>query len=312
VEVRSRAEILATLDGRGQLDGTPFMPEMFRFCGQRFQVYKRAHKTCDYSTQYPYRTRRLEDTVHLETRCDGSAHDGCQAGCLLYWKLAWLKPINRNVKANGLVVLGADIPVKPGCSEAEVWANTQVPDTKGGAPSYICQATQIPHATAPLAWWDLRQYMEDYTSGNVGLGRVASALFYSVYYHLSHAGIGLGPAMRWFYDKSHRVWGGTLFPRTPGRIPQGQPTPSGTLNLQAGELVRVKAHEEILKTVDSSNKNRGMYWDAELVPYCGGTFRVLKRVTRLIDEKTSKMVEMKRTGRTRRRWDFGHLRFRVV
>jgi hypothetical protein len=25
-------------------------------------------------------------TVHLEqTRCDGSGHDGCQAGCLLFW-----------------------------------------------------------------------------------------------------------------------------------------------------------------------------------------------------------------------------------
>ena len=23
------------------------MPQMFRYCGQRFQVYKRAHKTCD-------------------------------------------------------------------------------------------------------------------------------------------------------------------------------------------------------------------------------------------------------------------------
>lgn len=45
--------------------------------------------------------------------------------------------------------------------------------------------------------------------------------------------------------------------------------------------------------MDSSNKNRGMYWDAELVPYCGGTYRVLKRITRLIDEKTAKMVEMK-------------------
>ena len=36
-----------------------------------------------------------------------------------------------------------------------------------------------------------------------------------------------------------------------------------------------------------------MHWDAELVPYCGGTYRVLKRVTKMIDEKTGKMVEMK-------------------
>jgi hypothetical protein len=73
----------------------------------------------------------------------------------------------------------------------------------------------------------------------------------------------------------------------------GEPTLSGTLDLQPGELIRVKSHEEILKTVDSSNRNRGMYWDAELVSYCGGTYRVLKRVSRLIDEKTGKMIEMK-------------------
>jgi hypothetical protein len=39
--------------------------------------------------------------------------------------------------------------------------------------------------------------------------------------------------------------------------------------------------------------NRGMSWDAELVPYCGGTYRVLKRVTKIIHERTCKMQEMK-------------------
>ena len=34
-------------------------------------------------------------------------------------------------------------------------------------------------------------------------------------------------------------------------------------------------------------------WDAELVPYCGGTYRVLKRVTKIINEKTGEMQEMK-------------------
>src|SRR5713101_9119033 len=94
VEVRSKEEILRTLDASGRLGGMPFMPEMFQFCGKRFQVYKRAHKTCDYTTSYPYHTRRLEGTVHLETRCGGEAHGGCQAACLLYWKHAWLKPIS--------------------------------------------------------------------------------------------------------------------------------------------------------------------------------------------------------------------------
>ena len=45
MEVRSKEEILRTLDKSGRLEGLPFMPQMFQYCGQRFQVYKRAHKT---------------------------------------------------------------------------------------------------------------------------------------------------------------------------------------------------------------------------------------------------------------------------
>jgi len=47
VEVRSKEEILRTLDKQGKLDGLPFMPQMFKYCGKRFRVYRRAHKTCD-------------------------------------------------------------------------------------------------------------------------------------------------------------------------------------------------------------------------------------------------------------------------
>jgi hypothetical protein len=77
VEVRSQEEILATLDERGELDALPFMPEMLRFCGQRFTVYKVAHKLCD--TISATGMRRMRDAVHLTgVRCDGQAHGGCQ------------------------------------------------------------------------------------------------------------------------------------------------------------------------------------------------------------------------------------------
>ena len=295
VEVRSEAEILSTLDAKGRLDGTPFMPEMFQYCGQRFRVYKRAHKTCDYTTQYPYHTRRLEDTVHLETRCDGSGHDGCQAGCLLYWKMAWLRPLGWHMEkvSNPDSKKKVEFASIVSCDESCVRSNTRVQGSNGVEPQYICQATQVSEATHPLAWWDVRQYVEDYFSGNASFSRIVSALAYSTYYHISQAGIGLGPILRWLYDKLHPLWGGTLFPRKPGTIPEGQSTPTRKMHLQPGELVRVKPHQEILKTVDSSNRNRGMYWDAELVPYCGGTYRVLKSVAKLIDEKTGKMLEMK-------------------
>ena len=90
VEVRSPSEILATLDERGRLEALPFMPEMLQFAGKQLRVSKRAFKTCDQvknSGMY-----RMERTVHLEgVRCDGSAHGGCQAGCLIFWKEGWLK-----------------------------------------------------------------------------------------------------------------------------------------------------------------------------------------------------------------------------
>ncbi len=196
VEVRSKEEILRTLDSNGQLDGMTFMPEMFRYCGSKFKVYKRAHKTCDYVTPYPYRTRRLDGTVHLETRCDGAAHDGCQAGCLLYWKEAWLKPTTPDAPTSGLTVKGLSTTPRPertgGCTEEVVWKRTKVAGAAGGAPQYACQATEVPSATTPLHWWDVRQYVEDYWSGNVSVRQVARALVYSGYYNLSQAGIGLG------------------------------------------------------------------------------------------------------------------------
>jgi hypothetical protein len=298
VQVRSKEEILQTLDGDGRLEGMPFMPEMLGFCGKKLQIHKIAHKTCDYSV-YPYRTRRLRRTLHLQTRCDGAAHDGCEAGCLLYWKEDWLKAVSEEAAANIPERIEAqpkeinDAQTRAGCTESEVWAQVSVQKTEDGPPTYICQMTQIPFATTPLAWWDLRQYVEDYLSGNVTLGRILSGLIYWTYYSLSQAGIGVGRPMRWLYDKLCPIWGGSLFPRRPGVIPEGQPTPLVELNLQPGELVRVKSHEQILRTVDTSNRNRGMYWDAELVPYCGGTYKVLKRVTKLIGERTGKMQEMK-------------------
>src|ERR1700722_11176649 len=90
VEVRGREEILATLDESGRLDNLPFMPEMLEYCGQRLRVYKRADKTCEYTQGWSI--RRMTTTVPLEgARCEGSGHDGCQAGCLIFWKEAWLK-----------------------------------------------------------------------------------------------------------------------------------------------------------------------------------------------------------------------------
>src|SRR5262245_3626304 len=92
VEVRSKEDILATLDGNGRLQELPFMPEMIDFCGRQLRISAIAHKTCD--TVNRTGGRRMVDTVHLEDiRCNGAFHGGCQAECLLFWKTRWLKPV---------------------------------------------------------------------------------------------------------------------------------------------------------------------------------------------------------------------------
>jgi hypothetical protein len=298
VEVRSKQEILGTLDRKGQLDGMPFMPEMFAFCGQRFKVFKRAHKTCD--TVFPVRGRRVADAVHLETRCNGQSHGGCEASCLIFWKEAWLKRVDS--RRDGSVALNAPA-TQPGadranqgnsCSEQDVLLGTRTDGTAdNGQPTYLCQATQLPYATHPLEWWDLRQYVEDYTSGNVNIRRLAAGFVFVAYRALINLGIGLGAPLRWLYDQFQRIRGGVPYPLRQGMLPAGSPTPATKLNLEAGEWVRVKSYPDILATCDTTLKNRGMFFDKEMVPYCGEKLQVLKRVNRIIDEKSGKMLELK-------------------
>ena len=44
VEVLSKSEILATLDGNGALSALPFMPEMLKHSGKQFRVFRTAHR----------------------------------------------------------------------------------------------------------------------------------------------------------------------------------------------------------------------------------------------------------------------------
>src|SRR5258706_9654215 len=125
VEVLSKEEILRTLDKNGQLEGLPFMPQMFKYCGKHFRVFKRAHKTCD--TVFPIRGRKMSNAVHLETRCDGEAYGGCQAGCLIFWKEAWLKRVGkediRDLKSQSNAALAPTDPAPNGnWTEQNDWA----------------------------------------------------------------------------------------------------------------------------------------------------------------------------------------------
>jgi hypothetical protein len=297
VQVRSKEEILATLDANGRLEGLPFMPQMFKYCGQRFQVYKRAHKTCDTVTGYTtneWLGRRLPNAVHLDLRCDGQAHGGCQAACLIFWKEAWLAP----VAANSAMPSESDRPIVPiaaGCSEREVWDATRSPDQIAGKGTrYACQATELPSYTQPLKWWDARQYAEDIASGNISPARMFRGLLYFAFVGTTMARRPrLGRPARWVYDRFQSLWGGVPFPRRRGDLETDKDAPIADLGLQPGDMVRVRPHKEILATIDKRTNNRGMGFDAEMVPFCGKVFRVRTRVEKFIDERTGYIKRMK-------------------
>jgi hypothetical protein len=290
VEVRSKEEILQSLDKNGQLDGLPFMPQMLQYCGQRFKVYKRAHKTCDTVSGF-YKGRRLSNGVHLDLRCDGQAYGGCQAGCLIFWKQAWLKSVDEKMAS---VPLSTSVK-EPSCTEEDVWGGTRAQNPQGGDGRYLCQATQLLRFTKHLPWWDMRQYVEDYSSGNASLLRIFCGFVYVCYYYCTLAYKGrLGIPSRYIYDRFQAFRQGIPFPRRKGMLPADQLAPTSNLHLQPGELVRIKSYNEILKTVSAKdNMNRGLFFDAELVPYCGGIYRVRTRVSRFIDEKTGMMKTLK-------------------
>ena len=272
VEVRGSDEILATLDSDSSLDGLPFMPEMLAHCGRRYQVGKRADKTCDTIT--PARSLRMESAVHLEDlRCDGAAHGGCQAQCLLFWKEAWLK------RVDGPAGPGAEADSDESAARSErlvtrtpdvIDEGTQAPEDDG-IERFRCQATELQRATTPIAWWEPGQYWRDISSGNVGLGLFVTTIARAAFNFIQRKRGGL--------------------PR-PSVLPsfRGEKTPVRRLDLQPGELVKIRSKEEIEATLDGRQKNRGLYFDVEMLPFCGKTARVKARIERIVDEKTGRML----------------------
>jgi hypothetical protein len=259
VEVRPLNEILGTLDSEGCLESLPFMPEMIPFCGQFLRIVKVAHKTCDPTGATDL--RRMKGAVHLETRCDGSHHGGCQAGCLFFWKTAWLKqPGSHQTNA-----------ARPVCDEAALERATRVGNQDEAV--YRCQATEIVRATSRLSPSEPMQYVRDIASRNVTLAeflRRAPAIY-----------------LEGVKNKLMSVLGRTASDKR--RVTQRAP-----LHLRPGEFVQIRPQEEIPETLDREDRNLGLHFEADMRLSCGEVHRVVGRIERVIDERDGKMRHIHR------------------
>lgn len=271
--VRIREEILATLDADGSLGGLPFMPEMLQYTGQEFPVHARADKTCD-TVHMTGTSRQMRDTVHLAgLRCDGSAHGGCQAGCLLFWREEWLERPGEP----GPAATRDDIT----SAESLMQLTTTTTDD-AGEPTYRCQATELLRASSHLSGFDPRQYVKDLRYRNVGLRAVITGLAITTFNKLQSISRRVLPRRLRFRE-------GRFYPFYQG-TGDGSRTPA--INFAPGELVAIRETDEIMPTLSPENTNRGMWFDFEMLPYCGRQARVERKVERIINEATGKMMRL--------------------
>ncbi len=255
VEVRESGEIFSQLDNNAALEGLPFMPEMLRYCGKKFKVLKSFDRIFVENIGY----RRIKNTVILEgVLCNGHAHEGCQRMCHVLWKETWLKRAHETSKQ----------PVFPSHGDAAKYVIDR---------SLPCQSASLVKATfrAPVSFENhVRVYVCDPRFKNwVPFRQLCTVLIRFIH-----------RTRKLFGKKKNSVLTGTC-----------KKTPEISLNLQPGELVEVKHKQEIKMTLDPMGKNRGLAFTPEMMKYCGGRFRVQKRITRLIDEKTGKMQKTAHT-----------------
>lgn len=210
----------------------------------------------------------MNQAVHLEgLRCDGEFHGGCQAGCLLFWKEAWLK---RSSERSNLRLANGE-----GCGRDTLFKKTASTTRENDTDEQIfsCQATELNRATLPMSSWDIRQYVRDVVSQNVSLVELARVTVLAL------------------FNMFQRARGGSQFPRFNPQLPVNK-TPRVTLDLKAGDLVEVKSKEEIEQTIGADSRNRGLWFDVEMLRFCNRRFRVLHRVERIIDEKSGRMLRI--------------------
>jgi hypothetical protein len=93
VQIKSLAEIKATLNKRGRNRGLHFSADQRPFCGRQFRVRNRAD---NFIAEGTGEMKHFQNTVMLEdVLCDSScfAFGGCYRSDLLYWREIWLRKI---------------------------------------------------------------------------------------------------------------------------------------------------------------------------------------------------------------------------
>ena len=275
VRVNSAKQILQTLDANGRCDGLPFMPQMAAYCGQRLMVTRWVNNVCVQEGDGMY-FGNLSDAVLLNTeRCDGEAQGGCQFACPLTWRTQWLSEAddenisqtcaaqNEQCTEEDPIAVSALIErATQGIRSNQISGNSQ-PDSN----RICCQSTELHQIAPPRSKSDLAQYSDEKNLNRVSATSIATSFCGGMLARIKGQQNGLA---------------GTL-----------KRTPRQDLDLQSGDRVRVKDRDQIVATLDYGGKNRGLWFDPVMLRYCGRELKVTKRVTRIVNEKSGELMQLK-------------------
>ncbi|MDB2686039.1 hypothetical protein N9Y42_02405 [Mariniblastus sp.] len=257
VQVAHAEHILSTLDSNCRFEGLPFMPQMVSFCGQELTVTRWVNNVC-YPVQGGADFGNLTNSVLLNVdRCDGSSFGGCQMACPLIWKTEWLTSnTSQNETTDGL-----------NAPEAVKQLNDFAAANAMNSGLVTCQATQLHQITHRRNRLNVEQYVDE-----VNLNRVSATALAT-----SFCGGMLGRV-----TGSKRPIVGTL-----------KRTPISDLQLVPGDAVTVKSQSDIIKTLDTNGKNRGLWFDPVMLRYCRQKLKVTERITTLVDETSGQIRQLK-------------------
>jgi hypothetical protein len=258
--VKTPEEIVDTLDAGGASDYLPFMPEMLRFSGKQFRIFRRASTIC-FSGPGWVRGFRSDDVVTLDgVRCSGAAHGGCQKECTIFWRETWLRKVEksaapRNPESQSTDRLQSRLKVSSGLNV------------------YYCQASELSKATDFLSRRQrLERYLSGLRTGDFDAMQMAKSL-----------GAYLLGKIGWTLAGINRFRGGKSV------------TIEESLNLQPGEWVEVKPIQNIIETLDEHGKNRGLYFSPDMRLWCGRRCRVKGRLDKIIVDGTGQMRKLRNT-----------------
>lgn len=93
VRIRSREEILATLDVWKELKGCAFLDDMWQYCDTDQTVLKRMERFLD---ERDYKVKKVKGLILLDgVMCQGTPVFGrCDRSCHFFWREEWLEKIS--------------------------------------------------------------------------------------------------------------------------------------------------------------------------------------------------------------------------